>query len=72
LPGGITFSDDRESIQRKLGNPVDSFGDKNPVERFLVGNKYELSVVYYPPDNSPGKFFPERIYMNQTLEERGE
>ncbi|HHT47732.1 MAG TPA: hypothetical protein GXZ98_00345 [Firmicutes bacterium] len=55
-----------------MGNPVDSFGDKNPVERFLVGNKYELSVVYYPPDNSPGKFFPERIYMNQTLEERGE
>jgi hypothetical protein len=72
LPGGITFTDDRESIQRNLGNPVDSFGDKNPVERFLIGNKYELSVVYYTPDNSPGKFFPERIYMNQTKEERGE
>ncbi len=67
LPGGITFSDDRESIRKKLGKPVDSFGDKFPVDQFVIGGKVNLSVIYYAPDNSPGKYLPQRINITQNL-----
>ncbi|HHU81816.1 MAG TPA: hypothetical protein GXZ26_02315 [Firmicutes bacterium] len=69
LPGGITFNHERESIWGKLGKPVDSFGSENPVDDFLIGTKFHLSVVYYTPKDSPGKLFPDRINIYQVKDE---